>query len=159
MQKKWNQAETLILRAVDLLELKFGPDHPGISDAMVNLGEQHILRHDFVHAEDAFRRALSIRRAVYGPDHIAAARVATRLATVLTVLRKNEEAHRLFVAALPVEEKVLGSESPLYASSLEEFGKLLRQMEDVAQAETIEARARNIRDTLAFTVSADRLGK
>ena len=149
----------LLLSAVDLFERSFGPDHPGISNAMVNLGEQGIQQRDFVGAESAFRRALSIRQAVFGRDHIEAVRVATRLATVLTALKKNEEAYNLFAASLPVQERILGSKAPEVASSLEQFGKLLRQMQDTSRAETVEARARSIRDTLAYTVSVDDLRK
>jgi len=159
LQKKWSQADSLLVRAVAIYERSFGPEHPGVSDIMVNLGEQKILQHDFVRAEAAFRRALDIRQAVFGRDHISVARASTRLAAVLTALHKNEEAHSLFTSSLPVEERVLGFGDPEFATGLEQFGKLLRQMQDAAQAETVEARARSIRETLAFTVSADQLQK
>ena len=159
LQKKWSQADSLHVRALDLAEHSMGPEHPGVSDIMVNIGEQKIQQRDFVRAESAFRRALAIRQAAFGRDHIAAARVATRLATVLTVLNKNEEAYSLFASCLPVYERILGPEDPEFASSLEQFGKLLRQMQDTARAETVEARARSIRETLAFTVSANQLLK
>jgi tetratricopeptide (TPR) repeat protein len=159
MQQKWNRADPLSQRAVELLEGSLGPEHPFVADVLVNVGEQRILQHDYIRAEAAFRRGLAIRKAVFGKDHVEAALVATRLATVLTALRKNEEAYSLFVASLPVQERVLGPQASRFATSLEEFGKLLRQMEDTSQAETIEARARSIRDIYSYTVSADQLLK
>jgi len=42
---------------------------------------------------------------------------------------------------------------------LERFARLLREMKDTTAAETVEVRVHNIRATLAYTVSVDRLGK
>jgi tetratricopeptide (TPR) repeat protein len=131
--------------------------HLGVADALVNLAEQCLARSEFPRAEGAFRRAVSIRATALGPDHIDVARIYARLGLALTAQRKYAEARELFVAALPIQERVLGPEAPEFALSLENYGRLLRQMNDAPHAEVVEARARSIRDTLSFTVSIDQL--
>jgi tetratricopeptide (TPR) repeat protein len=159
LQHRWHRAEALLTRALDILENSYGPRHTGVSDALANLGAHHVLRGELARAESAFRRALDIRLLVYGPEHIDAANTSSALAAVLTAQGKYEEAHRLFVSSLPVQERFLGQDAPKFALALEQFSALLRQLDDTPQAEILEARARYIRAGLAYTVSADRLGR
>ena len=78
---------------------------------------------------------------------------------MLVEQHKYDEARSLFTKSLPIQERVLGASAPELALALERFARLLRQMKDTTAAETVEARVRNIRATLAYTVSVDRLGK
>jgi tetratricopeptide (TPR) repeat protein len=157
MQKKWNNAEPLLARAIGLLTSAYGPAHPGVADALANLAEQYMLRRKFELAEDAYRRALDIRHKVFGSEHIGVALISSRLAAALIQRGALEEARELFLFALPIQERILGSNSSELASTLEHFAMLLRKTDDVVQAESIEARAGAIRGVLAYTTSADRL--
>jgi tetratricopeptide (TPR) repeat protein len=159
MQKKWDDAEQTFARAIEVSERAYGPYHLSVADALINLAEHNLLRRDFARAENLFRRTLAIREELFGKDHVDTAITYSRLAIALGEQKRYDEAHKLFLIALPILERTFGPEAPEVAFSLEHFGRLLRQMQDTARAEQIEARARAIRDVHAFTISADQLRK
>jgi tetratricopeptide (TPR) repeat protein len=130
-----------------------------MSYALGNLGELYALQKKFVPAETLLRQALGISQRAFGPDNIDVARVSCRLAIVLTAQKKYAEANTLFLSSLPIQERVLGARSPDLVEALEEFASLLRKMENSSQAEIVEARAKNIRFDMTYTVPASRLGK
>jgi tetratricopeptide (TPR) repeat protein len=124
-----------------------------------NLGGLYALQDKFDQAEAALRKALRIRQNAFGPDNISVALVSSGLASVLTSQGKYAEANLLYLESIPIQERVLGPMSPDYAATLEDFASLLRKMENSSQAETVEARARDIRLDLMYTVPANRLAK
>lgn len=159
LRQDWNRAEPVFLRSIEMLESSLGRNHPDIADALLNLGVQYSLRGDFVRAEGAFRRTRDIRLAAFGPDNAGVAQASSSLASALTAQKKLEEARLFFLSALPIQERLLGSNSPEFAHTLEEYSGLLRLTEDTSEAEILEARVQRIRAARAYTVSAESLGK
>jgi tetratricopeptide (TPR) repeat protein len=159
LRKEWGKAEEALARAVDVVQHSVGADHPSMSEALSNLGRVYAFQKKFARAETALREAFRIRLKIFDSDDIGAALVSWRLADVLVEQERYTEARELFLKSLPIQERVLGPKSPSLIEALEQFARLLRKTDNVAQAEKVEARARNIRLELMYTVPANRVGR
>ena len=99
------------------------------------------------------RRALTIRRKVFGTDNAYTAVSAANLAEVLAAESKYDESRTLFAEALNTQEQILGKRVPEVAATLEQFARLLRLTDNNELAEEMEHRATSIRIERSFTVS------
>ena len=63
-QKKFAQAETLLVRALEVVRRWGGEDHPGTLDCMNNLAGMYMNQGKFAQAEPLMARALEVSRRV-----------------------------------------------------------------------------------------------
>ncbi len=98
-------------------------------------------------AESSYRRALEVRSALLGPDHLKAADSMVDLATVYGRSKSfaDRDAPAFFRRALGIRERIVGMDDPLVANTLERLARSLRSRDKVDEAEPLEVRATQIR--------------
>src|SRR3989338_572067 len=64
----YSRSETLLARAIKILEEAHGPDHPEVAAAVNSLGELYSLQADYREAEPLFQRALAVWERAKGPN-------------------------------------------------------------------------------------------
>jgi tetratricopeptide (TPR) repeat protein len=99
------------------------------------------------------RRALTIRRKVFGTDNAYTAASAANLAEALAAEGMYEESRALIAEALETEQQILGKRAPEVAITLEQYAAILRRTGNIVLAEEMEGRAASIRIERSFTVS------
>ena len=93
-------------------------------------------------AEALYRRALDVRRAVWGANHPETAVAINNLATALMNRDEFAGAEQLLRQVIAIREQVLGPEHPDTADSLSNLALLLwARDDDVAEAEQLYGRA------------------
>ncbi len=102
---RYEEATNLLQTAASAFEEMLG-DHPSTSGAYVNLGTlyKHYLKYD--EAESAFRRALTIDRALLGSDHIYVASDLDMLGQVLTLNGHPDSSLVLHQEALEIRNHI-----------------------------------------------------
>ena len=86
-QGRYGDAEPFCLKAMELGELEFGPEHPTTAITLNNLAALYQAQGRYADAEPIFKRALAIREKALGPEHPD---VATSLENYAKLLRKTE---------------------------------------------------------------------
>lgn len=152
LEKKWELAEPILIRALQTLERSTGLSHPELSAVLNNLGFVYMAQKDFVRAETVLRRSHEIRGRVFGPETIPVAVLAVRLADALTGQDRFDEAEPLYQNALRVQERILGARSMEVALTLEHFSRMLR-LKTEHEAKAMESRAKSIRQEQKLLVS------
>ena len=110
---EYEEAERLVRRAMQIFEQTVGTQHPLYADALMNLG--YLLEGDpprLPEVESAYRRALEIRRAHFGPGHRFVALSVGSLAYVVSVQGRGREADSLYSEHLELMRAVLGEGHP-----------------------------------------------
>jgi hypothetical protein len=100
-----------------------------------------------------FRRTITLRRKLFGPEDADSAMMAAALADILVSRGNYIEAEELFVKALQVQERALGPRTADVAGTLERFAGLLRKNNRLSLAKEMESRAASIRDELSLVIS------
>jgi tetratricopeptide (TPR) repeat protein len=132
---KWYQL------ALELSELRLGPNHPSTAGAINNLAQQLQATNHLAEAEPLMRRALAIDEASYGNDHPAVARDLNNLAGLLQATNRLAEAEPLMRRALATDEASYGKDHPEVARDLNNLAQLLKTTNRLAEAEPLMRRA------------------
>jgi eukaryotic-like serine/threonine-protein kinase len=103
--------------------------------ALANLATNLTTQGKIGEAEDAQRRALTLRQRALGPEHPDVARLRHNLAAILFSQRKLEEAEAEEREALALRERALGSRHVDVASSRSTLATILGAQEKYADAE------------------------
>lgn len=104
-------------------------------------------RREYADAEEMYRRVLDR----LPPDQPNAITARINLADVLRLRKRYEESARQFKEALPLVENRLGREHPDRATALTLYASLLRDTGRTAEAKSVFAEAKRIRQTHART--------
>ena len=92
-------------------------------------------------AEAMHRRALTLRRELFGPEQVDVAASLIRLAEALEYQGRLAEAESAAREALVIRRKLLGSEDPIVANALDEVGFVLQLEGRLAEAEAMHREA------------------
>jgi len=138
------EAATLLDEVVAAGVTGFGPDDPLLASALMDLGAIRLDLDDRPAAEDAYRRALSIREAALTAGDGAIADSRRRLAGLLRGAGRAAEARTLYEAALAADEKALGTADPRLAVALSGLASQFMLDRDFARAEPLYARAADL---------------
>jgi serine/threonine-protein kinase len=139
-----DQSDSLNQQLLATYRTLYGPRHPLVADALINLGAAQFNRGHYTDAERFDREALDIIRAWYGDDHPETASGETLLARALVYQNRFDEARPLLVHALGVQERTYGPVHPRVASALNELGNSALAGKDFPAAEGYFTRMRNI---------------
>lgn len=153
--KKWSVAEVSLDRALTLA--KNSGNYLEIANVLENMGAMRYARKGLPEAEDAYRRAFTIRLEVLGAGNPDVARTALNLAGTLTKVGNFSEAERLYLEALQSFERTFGDNSREVLLALSEMAQLMRKTNRPADAAELESRAASIRFELHRVVRADEL--
>jgi len=69
-QGKYDEAEPLLQRALNISEQSLGPDHPLTATTLEGLGSLYLSQGKYDQAEPLLQRALSISEQTISPDHL-----------------------------------------------------------------------------------------
>jgi len=132
---KWYQL------ALELSELRLGPNHPSTAGAINNLAQQLQATNHLAEAEPLMRRALAIDEASYGNDHPAVARDLNNLAQLLQATNRLAEAEPLMARMVEIIETSCSNDHPNVATALNNLAGLLKTTNRLAEAEPLMRRA------------------
>ena len=66
---RYERGVVVAKRALDLAEMRFGPNHPEVAENLNNLAVFYRALGQYAQAEPLYKRALEIDREALGPDH------------------------------------------------------------------------------------------
>jgi nephrocystin-3 len=138
------EAEPLYRRAISILWISFGENHPGVATALNNLAQLLQTTNRLAEAEPLMRRALVINEKNFGLEHPDVARNLNNLAELLRVTNRLAEAEPLYRRALAIFETSFGLEDPKVATGLNNLALLLQATNRLAEAEPLMRRAISI---------------
>jgi tetratricopeptide (TPR) repeat protein len=128
-------------QSLAIRERVLGPDHPGLSVPLVNIGTAYSAMSQNDRALAYLERALAIDEASVGPDHPDLARVLVNLAVVQTTRGDLDDAAAHATRALALQERALASDHPELAPTLGNLGNVAIMRRDYASAERYLERA------------------
>lgn len=109
---KYQESSKLVLKAVEVLNLTRGPDHPETINALAILALTYQSQGRWNDAVELQGRALKMRMRLLGEEHPETLRVMKNLAVSLHGQRRAKEAVELLERVLEVNTRLLGEEHP-----------------------------------------------
>jgi len=143
-QRRPDEAEPLLRRAVAIREKALGPDHPDVGVSLNNLAMFYHTQGRQVEAEPLLKRALAIREKTMGPDSADLAQSLNNLAELYESQGRYSEAEPLLKRSLAAYEKALGPNHPDVGQSLNNLAELYRAEGKYAEAEQLYNRSLGI---------------
>ena len=126
-QGKYEQAEPLFKRALDISEKISGPmQQQFIAGSLSNLADIYRAQGKYAQAESLFKRAIAMWEESLGPEHPNLARTLNNMGVLYRAQEKYADAERAFRRALAIREKVLDPQDPEIAQTLANLGRGLR---------------------------------
>ncbi len=141
---QYRLAEREFKIALDLIQKSLGPDHPDLAEILNNIADLFRLTGSYDEAESAYRRSLTILRG-WGVDRPSYAAGLNNLATLYMAQGRPREAMRLFLAAVEINQSVLGDDALELASALNNLAGAQRAVGALGEAEASLNRALEIR--------------
>jgi tetratricopeptide (TPR) repeat protein len=138
---QFQQAQSVVERALDIAEKALGPEHPETAGTLNNLGRLLQDQGDLAGARLQYGRALAIWEKTVGEDD---PRTATTLNNIGMLLKDQGDlagARPYLERALDINAKVLGPDHPGTAASLTNLGMLSQEQGDVPAARAYLERA------------------
>ena len=112
---------------------------------LVTKGEEYYVGGNYPAATQMFERALAIREALLGPNHLDVATSLGNVAFIYDVQGRFAEAEPLYRRALAVQERALGREHQLVATSLNGLAAVEEHEGKFDEAEALYERALAVR--------------
>jgi tetratricopeptide (TPR) repeat protein len=136
-----SEAEPLMRRVVEIIEISYGPEHPIVATSLNNLAQLLQGTNRLAEAEPLMRRALAIDEGSYGPEHPEVATNLNNLAQLLHATNRLSEAEPLMRRALAIDKASYGPEHPMVAIRLNNLATLLQATNRLSEAEPLMRRA------------------
>ncbi len=99
-QKRYNEAEPLYKKVIQIDEQSLGPDHPGLASDLTNLALLYNAQGKFADALPLLERAMGIYQKAYGDSNLAVVDCKLSLATTYDRLGQSQKAEDLYKQAL-----------------------------------------------------------
>jgi tetratricopeptide (TPR) repeat protein/transcriptional regulator with XRE-family HTH domain len=141
---QFEQAEPLCLKALQMREQLFGPEHLDVAESLDHVAWLYHEQERYAEAEPLALRALEIRERALGPGHPDVARSLRTLAEIYHDWGNDDLAEPLYWQALKIREQAFGPDHPDVAQILKHLGSLYRQQHDYEKAEPLYLRALGI---------------
>ncbi|CAN0366890.1 unnamed protein product [Ectocarpus sp. 12 AP-2014] len=144
---KYEDADPLLLRVLEILGAAVGREHPKYASALNNRASLLRLQAKCAEAEPLFEQSQAIFEKAFGSEH---AHVATALNNRAGLLKQQvnayAEAEPLFERCQAIQEKVLGPDSPSLATTLNNRAGLLLGQGKYEEAHSLLLRVLEILD-------------
>jgi len=138
-------------QALKMYESVHGLDHPNIAfnlDKLAgvlqefedNNGTQPFMEEAQAH----YRRAFIILETHFGQDHPQLGNLSNNLGNLLRKMRRFHEAHEFIQRALTINTRILGSDNPLVAMNVTNYGLLLRDQGEKEKATSLFQQAYDV---------------
>ena len=148
MEGRYDEAEPLYKRSLEVRENLFGADHPEVTASLSSLARLYEDKSRYAEAEGIVKRAIAIREKAFGPDHPDVAASLYDLASLYRATGRLEESAVLARRALDIREKSFGEMHPDVAASLNLLGSIEKDAGKLAEAETLVKRAIGLREKI-----------
>lgn len=145
---KFEEGEQIYLRALALLDARFGEDSLATATLYHNLGGLEHARGNFAKGEPLARKAYEIRRAALGEDDKATVADAVAWGGLLDGLERYAESMPIYRRALTYYEARLGSEHFEVAATLNNLGMALAAQGNLLEAQATMERCLDIKRKL-----------
>ena len=142
---EYAKAEPLYQEALRICRKVLGPENPGTTLSLYNLGSLYQSMGQYAKAEPLYQEALRIRQKVLGPEHPDTATSLDSLGLLYQSMGDYVKAEPLYREALRIRQKVLGPEHPYTTLSLNNLAALYRAMGEYPKAEPLYQEALRIR--------------
>lgn len=140
-QKRYEEAEPVYNRAIQIRENGLGHEHPQVAISLSNLALLYYAQKKHTKALSLAQDALKIREKTLAPDHLDLAMSLNNLALIHHALKQHDKAERYSQRALEIREQHFGSDDhPLVAASLQNLLKIAKAQKDTTKAEELEKR-------------------
>ena len=140
-QLLFDQAVTVALHLLKVVENAKGSDHPSVATSLNNLAEIYIDQGRYGEAEPLRKRALAILEKARGSDHLDVVSSLNGLARIYVSQGRYGEAEPLRKRALAIREKALGPDHPDVATALNNLAQIYRNQGRYSEAEPLHKRA------------------
>ncbi len=145
-QARDNEAEPLYWESLALLERIDGPEAPRVARFVANLAAFFTILDRYEEAEPLYLRALDTLEWELGPAHLDVLVIRTGLAGLYLQQLRYAKAEANYREVLATLLEASTPDQDQLVTVLEEYAFLLRQTARAAEAVTLEARARALRD-------------
>ncbi|KAK5096475.1 hypothetical protein LTR70_001649 [Exophiala xenobiotica] len=122
---KINEAETLVVKALELSEKVVGKDHPDTMRLIDSRAVIAVAKEDDELAEELTREVTKARKKALGPKHPSTLTSLENLAMILKNQEHYPQAERLLRQILQKRKEVLGPNHPSTINSMSRLAKLL----------------------------------
>ena len=129
IQKKYAEAESLLLHSLAIYEQVLGPNHPDTALSLNNLAILYKNQGKYKEAEPLYLRALVIWEQALGPTHSKTVDTLYGLAKLYQKIEKYEPAETFYQRILAIHEQQLGPEHPTTQTVRENYNFFLSKME------------------------------
>ena len=138
--REFGKAETELRRALPVFERVLGPESPTLAAVLNNAFAVISAQNRFADAEPFLDRAVKImdKTPVTSPQMLC---VRSNQASFEAEAGNLSQSARIFEQVIPVEERMLGSNHPQVARTLQVYSKVLREMHRKAEARQAQMRA------------------
>lgn len=141
-QDQLEEAETLFRYSLLAEAEQIWPGHPLVAENVQLLGDLYKAQQMPVEAEFLYRKALEIRRQVFGDSHLDVALSSHSLGALLTDLRKFKEAEEFLALAVKIRSN--SGFPPALASSLSVYANCLEKQDRKKEAEEARRKSEKI---------------
>jgi CHAT domain-containing protein/Tfp pilus assembly protein PilF len=143
-QGKYNEAEPLLKRSLDILQKALGANHPDVATSLNNLAQLYSDQGNYSAAEPLYKRSLEIREKALGPNHADVALSLNNLGGLYLLQGNYSAAEPLYKRSLSIWEKTFGPNHPNVALSLSNLAKLYSDQGNYSAAEPFYKRSLDI---------------
>ncbi len=145
-QGRYEEAEPLYLRSLEIQEKAQGGDHPEFAATLNDLANLYSRQGRYEEADPLYLRSLEIQEKAQGGDHPEFATTLNDLANLYCDQGRYEEAEPLYLRSLKIKEKALGGDHPVFAGTLNNLASLCRDQGRYEEAEPLFQRSLEIRE-------------
>jgi hypothetical protein len=143
-QKKYKDAEPLLMKAMKIYEESYGNDNILVIKAQATLASVEYYLGNVEQAAQLYRTALSNGISTLGSKDLQTARILNELAFLYFQQGKLQEAATFYQWAMASTQGAVGEDNPLYAACMKDYAQLLRALGRPAEAKALDLRADSI---------------
>ena len=140
-QKRYEEAEPLYKKVIQIDETSLGVDHPGLAADLSNLALLYTSQGKYSEAIPLFSRALTIYKKAYGDNNLAVLDCKLNLANAYSHSAQSKDAEKLYLEALVTSQALAGPGRLITAKIYNRLGYFYYLQSRFAEAEAIYAKA------------------
>jgi tetratricopeptide (TPR) repeat protein len=134
---KYELAEPLLVRVLEVRQHVLGQDHPDALITMNNLGLLYVYQGNYQRAEPLLAKALDVRRRTLGQEHPDTLISTNNLALMYAYEHMDEKAEQLYLQVLDLQRRVLAREHPRRLATMNDLAALYIRTHKYAAAESL----------------------
>lgn len=143
LHEDYEEAESLLLRELSVMEQQLGPEHPDIAECLQTLaGVIYHPQGNYERAESLYRRALAIWDKFLEAEHFEHPQAAECLLGLALLLQKQERYEgidAMYKRAFSIRKQLLGAAHPHTLQARKQYAAFLRSADRHAEAAKLEA--------------------